>query len=182
MKAIDPFDSFIILLALTPFWMLALHAVAGRLVRLILPAVHPQMTVIICAGVGLFPMAIGLWQIYLGGLSGSAPDLVFGMIYAFIVYGALAYAYFHLFNMSETARRIKILSILHREGAMDKGRFAVGYGAQDMLSARLERLRSAGQIRETGGRYVLEGKALYLAARAVALWAWVLGMPFDFDR
>lgn len=168
-----------ILLALTPLGMLALHAAVGRMLKLIVPGIQPQLTVVICAGVGIFPMATGLWYFYLSELSGMTLELLFGAVYAVIIYSALAYVYFHLFNMSETARRIKILSLLYRDGATEKGRFGSGYGAGAMLEARLERLRSTGQIREADGRYVLDGKTLYLAARAVAIWAWVLGMPFN---
>lgn len=179
MRFINPFDAFIILLALTPLGMLALHAAAGRVLRLIAPDIQPQLTVIICAAIGLFPMAAGLWHFYLGGLAGMTVDLLFGAVFATIVYGALAYVYFHLFNMSETARRIKILSLLYRDGALDKGGLGSGYGAKEMLEARLERLISTGQIREFGGRYIQDGKVLYLAARVVSIWAWVLGMPFE---
>lgn len=179
MKAISPFDSFIMLLALTPMGMLALHAALGRILRLAAPAIGPQLTVVICAAIGIFPMATGIWYFYLSELTGLTYELLFGALYGVIIYTALAYVYFHLFNMSETARRIKILSLLYRDGATEKGRFGSGYGVGVMLEARLERLISTGQIREAGGRYIQDGKMLYLAARVVAVWAWVLGMPFD---
>lgn len=179
MNAITPFDSFIILLALTPLGMLALHAAVGRILRLVAPVIGPQLTVVICAAIGFFPMAIGLWYFYLSELTGLTLELLFGALYGVIIYAALAYVYFHLFNMSETARRIKILSLLYRDGATEKGRFGSGYGVGVMLEARLERLISTGQIREFGGRYIPAGKVIYLAARVVAIWAWVLGMPFD---
>lgn len=179
MEAITSFDSFIILLALTPVWMLALHAALGRILRIVAPAIGPQMTVVICAVIGIFPMATGLWYFYLSELAGRTHELLFGAVYGVIIYTALVYVYFHLFNMSETARRIKILSLLYRDGSTEMGRVGSGYGAGEMLDARLERLISTGQIREAGGRYIPAGKVLYLAARAVAIWAWVLGMPFD---
>lgn len=179
MKAISPFDAFIILLALTPLWMLGLHAAVGRILRLIIPATGPQVTVVICAAIGLLPMAAGLWYFYLCEVAGLTLELLSRAVYAFIVYTALAYVYFHLFNMSETARRIKILSLLYRDGATVKGRFGSGYGAGEMLEARLGRLMSTGQIREIDGRYITDGGGLYLAARVVAIWAWVLGMPFN---
>lgn len=179
MEAISPFDAFMILLALTPLGMLALHAALGRILRIVAPAIGPQMTVVLCAVIGLFPMATGLWYFYLSELTGLTYELLFGAVYGVIIYTALAYVYFHLFNMSETARRIKILALLSRYGASDPDRLGGGYGAGEMLEARLERLRSTGQIREADGRYMLYGKALYLAARAIAIWAWVLGMPFD---
>lgn len=179
MKEISQFGSFIILLALTPLVMLALHAAVGRILKIVAPATGPQMTVVFCAVIGLFPMAAGLWYVYLSELTGLPLELLFGALYGVIIYTALAYVYFHLFNMSETARRIKILSLLYRDGAVEKGRFGSGYGAGEMLEARLERLIATGQIREAGGRYIPAGKVLYLAARAVAIWAWVLGMPFD---
>lgn len=179
MKGISPFDAFIILLGLTPLWMLGLHAAAGRIIRLIVPEIQPQLTVIICAAIGLVPMAAGLWYLYLRGQAGLTIDLLFGISYAFIVYSALACVYFHLFNMSETARRIKILALLYRDGAFDQGKLGGGYGAGEMLEARIERLVATGQIRISGGRYIQAGKGLYLAARVVAAWAWVLGMPFN---
>ena len=46
-----------------------------------------------------------------------------------------------------------------------------------MFDVRVVRLKSLGQIKELNGRYVLGQRPLYLAARAVNLWAMVLGMP-----
>lgn len=179
MEAISHFDAFMILLASTPIWLLALHAVAGRILRFIVPGVQPQLTVVICVVIGYLPLGGVLWRLYTGGLADRPLEAGLSVFYAFIVYTALAYSYFHLFNMSETARRIKILALLNRYGASGPDRLGSGYGAGEMLEARLERLRSTGQIREADGRYMLDGKALCLAAGAVAVWAWVLGMPFD---
>ena len=174
-----PFDAFILFLGLTPLWMLALHAVGGRVLRLIVPEIQPQMTVLICAAIGYLPVGAVSWRLYLGGLSDRPLELALGAVYAFIVYNALAYAYFHLFNMSETARRIKILALLYRRGAFDPHGLGSGYGAEEMLEARIERLVATGQIRLSGGRYIQGGKCLYLAAMVVAAWAWVLGLPFN---
>ncbi len=179
MEALNPFDAFILYLALTPLLVLGLHAVAGRILRLIVPGIQPQLTVVICAAIGYLPLGAVLWRFYPDGLAGRPLEAVLSIIYAFIVYTALAYVYFHLFNMSETARRIKILAILNRYGASDPDRLGSGYGAGEMLEARLERLVATRQIRLSGGRYILNGKGLYLAARAVAVWAWVLGLPFN---
>lgn len=99
-------------------------------------------------------------------------------IYVFISYSALAYSYFHIYNMSETARRIRILRELYPDRVMSALELESGYNAIGMLENRLERLVSTGQADERGDRYVLKGRLIRYAAKAVAWWAGVLGLPF----
>jgi len=61
------------------------------------------------------------------------------LAFAFLVFNGVAYAYFHFFNMSETARRIRMLLQIRHAGAaglrvQDLER---AYSPRDMIEARL---------------------------------------------
>ncbi|MCK8235422.1 hypothetical protein, partial [Erwinia amylovora] len=68
-------------------------------------------------------------------------------VYVFIVSGAIAYSYFHLFNMSLTARRIHLL-IRQLGQEVNPGE---RYDAARVISLRLARLEQMGILREEGG-------------------------------
>lgn len=77
--------------------------------------------------------------------------------YLLLAYNAAAYAYFHLFNLGETGRRIRMLLEV-AEGGGDGSRES--YSAEAMVRQRLERLRQMGQAREHQGHWRLEGRLL----------------------
>ncbi|EDN71531.1 membrane protein [Beggiatoa sp. PS] len=62
-------------------------------------------------------------------------------IYVLIVYNGILYAYFHLFNMSETARRIQILLHIREYGGLSKQQLIELYSPQNMVEVRLNRLQ-----------------------------------------
>lgn len=84
--------------------------------------------------------------------------------YLFLIYGLSAYSYFHIFNMSRTARRIEILGKIGREG-IEKQELIKSLNTQDMLSGRLSRLVALNQLEERQGRYILKGRMLLLPAK-----------------
>jgi len=170
-----PLVRFLLLLAATPLGLVLIIAALMRLPVKALRGAPGQVTVASCALLGNIPFGAAAYVLYLHGLS-STLGLISGIIYFLLTYNGLAYSFFHVYNMSETARRIKILSEIRAMGRLGTGELRSSYGAGEMLSNRLERLLVAGQIRESGGGYVLVSPLLYYAARAVNLWGRVLGL------
>lgn len=76
--------------------------------------------------------------------------------YCLIVYNAVMYSYFHLFNMSETARRIRILLNALEHGVLRREEILAIYSPRDMVMVRLERLVLMGWLkRDSAGRYMI---------------------------
>jgi hypothetical protein len=101
----------------------------------------------------------------------TASMLAFGGI----VYNGIAYAYFHVFNMSETARRIRILLHVLMHGMMDADSLRSDYSPRDMVAVRLDRLEQMGQVaRGPDGGYRIAGGVLLSAARAIRIWRLML--------
>ncbi len=69
-----------------------------------------------------------------------------------IVYNGIAYAYFHVFNMSETARRIHILLHVLTHNGVNAESLSENYLPRSMASVRLDRLEKMGQF-EFGDKY-----------------------------
>ena len=101
------------------------------------------------------------------------------VLYSFIVYNSLAYCYFHFFNMSETARRIRILTEIKKKSSVASNELTNFYKSDFMIKTRLERLINLGQVRLIGNKYVLSAKILYLASIIVYNWRKILGFVFE---
>lgn len=103
--------------------------------------------------------AIGglLEWIYWGSL--SAP--LFGLVCSF----ATAHVYFHVFNMSETARRIRQLVARYRGLALTEGT-----GSTEKIALRLARLEALGEIRRFDSVYRSRGGPLTWAARWIVAY------------
>jgi|GEM_PF-171976 len=97
-------------------------------------------------------------------------------VYLALVYGLAAYTYFHFFNISETSRRIKLLTILSR-GDMDGRELAARYDPWGALRRRLARLSGLGELTEREGRFFLARRRLLMCARAVFILRSVLFPP-----
>ncbi|MDP2682208.1 MAG: hypothetical protein Q8P28_05290 [Deltaproteobacteria bacterium] len=168
---------YLILLACTPLLMLILQMIAVRIARLRRAAVSNQLVVLICLVIGHIPMGIAGWFVYLSQLTAASYELTWAVIYGLAVYNALAYSYFHIFNMSETARRIRILYEIYNAKQLKISDIESLYGVDDMLLNRLERLLSMRQIKLSGNRYSLNSRSLYYTAKIIAGWGCILGFP-----
>ena len=167
---------YLILLACTPLLVFILHIVAVRISVRYKFGIANQIIVIICSFIGHMPMAAVLWMVYLRHIA-TPVELIWAVFYSLIVYNALAYSYFHVFNMSETARRIRILYEIYTSKQLKASDIAPLYNANDMLNSRLERLLSMKQIKLSHDRYLLDRRLLYYAARIVTWWGCILGFP-----
>lgn len=167
----SPAVKLIVLLACSPLMIFLIHISISRLIR----NYSPQIVVIIAAFIGEILMASSLWYLVFRALSASMSGVVFAIFYSLVIYNALAYTYFHLFNMSETARRIRILYEIDRKGSLPESEIISMYGTDDILDIRLKRLIDTKQLVCIDGRYLLNSRLLYYTALLVAGWRRILG-------
>jgi hypothetical protein len=172
---------FLIILAFSPVLVLIIHSMISQIITRVRPEISRQLICIASSLIGNIPMAILLWHVVLKGLSERPSELTSTAIYAFIVYNTLGYCYFHLFNMSETARRVRVLSELNSAGKLTTEEIMSIYDIGDMFDVRIKRLLSMKQVEEVEGRYVLKKRFLFFTAKCVSLWAHILGFHF-LDR
>ncbi len=101
---------------------------------------------------------------------------IFIILYGFIVINAFAYAYFHFFNMSETARRIKLLVNIRKNTIINPQDIKENYSHDRSLKIRIKRLKQWSQItEESTGHYILKGRLLYIIANWVFCFRVLLG-------
>lgn len=158
---------YLILLACTPLLIFSLHMAAARVFMRHKCDIPNQVIVIIYSFVGHIRMAAATWMVYLRHVT-TPVELFRALIYSLIVYNTLVYSYFHIFNMSETARRIRIIYEIYTSEELRASDIASLYRANDVLSSRPEKLLSMKQIELSGKRYLLDHRLLYNAARVVA--------------
>lgn len=165
--------SLLFALLLSPGIVFLIHAALCRVFR----AASRQKVAARAAILGSVPTGMLLWSEALNRQFGA--DLLWAVLYCFIVYSALAYCYFHFFNMSETARRIKLLTVVHRAGRMAERDLESMYKTTDVVEARLERLVALGQLRFHDGSYSISGRTLVCAGYMVLFWRKLLGFEKD---
>lgn len=98
----------------------------------------------------VFTLKIKYWQ-----------DIFWSGLYLFLIYSLFSYIYFHFFNMSETARRVRILAEIRRTGLFEKEELTQKYSSSDMVSNRLKRLIALGELRLSGDRYLI-GRGVFI--------------------
>lgn len=94
--------------------------------------------------------------------------------YAATVLLSEAYIYFHFFNTSETARRIRILHEVKEQGFLTEEQVQIIFERDDLIGTRLERMIALGQLGRAGDTYYLKGRLLFLGARIVTEWRKIL--------
>lgn len=80
-----------------------------------------------------------------------------------------AYVGFHLDNMAETARRIRILREVDAAGGLTRESILAAYPPREVFDLRIRRLIHAGQCVERDGRLRMTGEAYSLMGSLVAL-------------
>ena len=80
-----------------------------------------------------------------------------------------SYIGFHLDNMAETARRIRLLRELHSAHGLTREALLAAYSPQEVFDLRIRRLMLAGQCVEESGRLRMTGDAYSLMGTLVAL-------------
>lgn len=161
--------------------LVVLHMLLARVWLGSRPEASPQK---FTAGLALLinlPMLAALlaWP----GLNLTA-DLAWAGAWAALFYNAVAYSYFHWFNLSETGRRIRLLLQLLDAGGtqvpLDQLSVA-GYDGASMVDQRLDRLHQMGQAASDGVVWRIRGRVLLRIGRFVhgfgALATRRAGMP-----
>jgi len=131
-------ESLLILLGL-PALALILHAIGSRLA--LFQNLALQLTTGIYCAIGLVVVVSMIF--FREGTSAGLFAIVIGV--------QLAHLYFQLFNLSETARRIKILTSL--KGTSQPLSKHQGYSPESMLKIRLDRLVELGSVGFKNGIY-----------------------------
>jgi hypothetical protein len=161
---------FLLILSTSPAAIFIMHMCLSRALR----HVPRQAVALVAALAGGIPAAFLLWmQVFRVEPQVSAVSI----LYAVVVYTGLAYFYFHLFNTSETARRIRLIYHIYRAGSLPMEELFRLYDVRDVVKLRLERLVETGQLRLKDGVYSIGTGPLYAAAVLVAWWQRILGMP-----
>ena len=166
------------LLLITGFSVLApflIHVLLTRIFRLFVRPDRRQKGPLWSAGIGL-----GLLLIFLSAASGEAGG--WGpMVYSLGVYFLFAYVYFHFFNMSETARRIRILIESARSPTVRQVEVVEVYTPRQMVRIRIARLVELGELREKEGRY-LTGRGILLVPALLVSFFHNLLFPPEIGR
>lgn len=169
------------LLSAAPMLVFFMQLAANGFLKALKIKISNQLVVILCCAAGHAPIAAILWTVYLQKIA-SASELTLAALYCLIVYNALAYSYFHLFNMSETARRIRILYEIYSTGVLSASQIASSYNPSVMVKNRIERLVAMRQIKQSGNRYFLDQRLIFAVSSAVAGWGALLSIPYPAMR
>lgn len=146
----------LLFLLFSPLILMIFHIIFVRLNKNIFKfKISNQNTAIFCELILNFPV---IYIFYLLNKNFSS------IIYAFLVYNSLGYAYFHVFNMSETARRIKILFEIKKNKSLSVENLTQDYQSDFMVKTRLQRLIELNQIKQINGKYFIKCKILLFAA------------------
>jgi len=104
----------------------------------------------------------------------TTAGLIWTGLYFFSVFTFLSYVYFHVFNLSETARRIRILAESRRTGRLERDSIIETYSCSHMVAIRVDRLVALVELRTDGNRYRRGRGILLLPARLVFRFGRVL--------
>lgn len=153
----------VVLLLVSPLLTLAVHVACARL----LAQKHGQ---------AVAALAIAIAGALVVGASMLISDFdVWSTLYGVLGFGGIGYSYFHVYNLSETARRIRILTELS-EGPLTEAELLGRYRPEDALTQRIDRLVALNRLVVDGDVYRLRGRVLVWIARAVLGWRSVLGL------
>ena len=163
---------FLVVLGSAPAWLWLLHASLLRAIRALGRPASAQGSAFASLALGA-PLCATACAPFLRQLQGQA--FAAALAYAAVVYACLAYFYFHLFNLGETSRRLRILMVLYQRGEVSSAQLERLYPPLSQIDVRLERLVAMGQIEERGGRYRLKSRLLWLVGVCVEAWRGFLG-------
>ena len=100
-------------------------------------------------------------------------------LYLSLLYAFTTYTYFHVFNMSETSRRVRMLAAIALRNLRDVNSISEIYDEDQMIRVRLGRLIALGQIQEKKGLYYPRGRFFPLLAFALYCLTHILGRPWE---
>lgn len=102
-------------------------------------------------------------------------DLIAFFFVDLVTYCALGYCYFHFVNLSETARRIRILRELYdaREG-LSIDQILQHYNALEIVKKRIDRLINAGQVVIKNNKYYIGNPIMLFIAKSITAMKLIL--------
>jgi hypothetical protein len=162
----------LLFLASSPFFFLAIHIFFSRRVKSLSPQIVACLAILFSQAV----LAILIKAFVLQNQLLTHGELVSLWVYSATVLLSFGYAYFHFFNTSETARRIRILHEIQDHGTLTEPDIRKLYDGGDIINVRLHRLLELKQLSCKGGRYYLKGRQLYCSAVAIAFWRELCGI------
>ncbi len=160
-------------LAAAPLLLPFVHGALARLLRAARLRAAPQAVTVGVVLAGAPVALLACWR--LAWVDLPRAWLGWSLAYGASTYLGFGYAYFHLYNLTETGRRIRILDEFRTKGPMTLEELERRYAPEGMLRARLGRLVELGQARLEDGRYRLNGRVLLGAARVLAAFRRLLG-------
>ena len=163
------FIRFILIILFSPVFLFLFHLVSVRIIIKTGKKISMQKLVFFCILFFNIPLFITFF-IFLGKETAGLD-----YFYIFLVYNAIGYFYFHCFNMSETARRIKLLLGIKKGCIKKSDDIANYYKYKDTLEIRLKRLEELGQIERKNRGYATRGKLFVAVAYLVVFFRKILG-------
>jgi hypothetical protein len=116
----------LLILVASPILIFMLHVLTSRAAHWLELPFSPQLVAMACIVLGNVPMGLILWVVVFQELINSPWDLFWTVVYSLLLYNASGHVYFHLFNMSETALRIRMMREIASE-AISKDTLAAHY-------------------------------------------------------
>ena len=162
----------LVLAVCSPLIVALIQALLFRL----LPGKSPQGMTMVAMVLG-YPAIFAIAILINGGLLPVAQ-----CAYVFLLYSFAAYTYFHVFNMSETSRRIRLLRALAIAGTRDLKDVEAVFDERDMMQARLVRLVALGQIERVRNEYMPCGRTFAIAGMVLYQLSELFGTPWDSIR
>ena len=171
----DSLTFSLLLLFITPALILALHIITSRIAGYFKRQVSAQKLALVCIVLGNLPLGLLEWFLVLRYL--DLAGQLWGAAYCILTYNAIGHVYFHLFNMTETSIRVRLLrEIAVQEQTIDE--VIDRYNPSNSVGVRLQRLQDIGVVKQSGGRYFLQSQWLYYVGIVCRAW----GVLLSFDE
>lgn len=107
----------------------------------------------------------------------SKESFTVSMIFALTVFNCMAFFYVQFFNMSETARRIKLIIAIKNGKITNINEIESDYEPSVMLGKRLTRLIGLRQIKlGANGKFILINSFFLNVSKIFELWKCILGI------
>jgi FkbM family methyltransferase len=168
----DTLTLSLILLLFSPALILIMHVISSRTARYFKWQVSAQKLALVCIVLGNIPMGLLEWSLVLRYL--DLAGQIWGAAYCILTYNAIGHIYFHLFNMTETSIRVRLIrEIAVQEQTIDE--VIDRYNPSNSVGVRLQRLQDIGVVKKTGDRYFLQTRWLYYVGVVCRAWGDLLG-------
>lgn len=150
--------------AIMPFFI---HIFVIRALRIFKGPSSRQKGVILSSLFGILTIGVIFYCWAAANGTMAISQILWHGIYLFSLYAISAYIYYQVFNLSETARRIRILAECTKTGVLNEEILVKKYTCQNMVSIRLERLIGLGILRINQNRYFTTGKIPTIYSKTV---------------